>query len=836
MPNLEAQLSSELSRIIASPYPVSLSNLAELLATGDDLTIRKCINDRPPCLITRLAGLVAAALPLWSFALSALQRLCCCLEFKEEFLLQNPTLLNTLITRAGASSCDFDKYFELCVLLLSDPLPDALPLPASAHAFFLRAFEHSTRSPCVGTLKPVYRMLNGACQGLLAHQPSETRDKFEKELLSLFSSDPTKQDSVLWLWCFGLVILAEYPEESGRMQSTSSILPPQTAVQRNDGSEKKWRTSAGRKLFGSAGSMLKTINLISLNVILACKANPGISDNEAMEGIRIAMKTLQAINVDVRQHWLDRSPLGKSVPAKLMGKLIGRDIHPGVQLHGICFLALLLNGQNLPHQLTSLYQKALLALPQLDLEPVDLRETLSASLTLFAPFLEQTAVQNLIQAALLAYIRPASLVELNAFQIMAQELTAAIPNFKALCSNILFTLSSNATQGTIREFLRAPALEEVHKHAAADSCETFTSGLRRNLALSIISMLLTSALTTQSEEFGLDQALVLALIKKQSQLSSSRTSCTHTMATSKPHPSISIFEQECTPAASGPYPKDWRERITSELERQSFYQRDTVIRTVAQICQDLENRCEHVEEPLREEKRRVVELQTKVRQLTDHISNLEAESMDRKMMIDGLEAERAQLETDLDRADESNQGLSAAMDQLKREFTDANKKAEETLQAAQQAFHARETEFQTTILNREEALQQRSKEIEELNNAIKHLEENSRNAESEIDNLATLRETLKGRIESVENDLDSERQFRSRATDDINRLKGSELDLTGRLQSCKAEVEHLKGQLEAQEERHRELMQASKEAQEALVSKYETELRVLAEQTKRVPL
>jgi hypothetical protein len=78
--------------------------------------------------------------------------------------------------------------------------------------------------------------------------------------------------------------------------------------------------------------MLKTINLTSLSVIWACRGDPSVTEEDAVEGIRIAIRTLQYIHVDVRRNWSKNSPLGKSVPAKLIGKLLRKGIHPGIQL------------------------------------------------------------------------------------------------------------------------------------------------------------------------------------------------------------------------------------------------------------------------------------------------------------------------------------------------------------------------------------------------------------------------------------------------------------------------------------------------------------------------
>ncbi len=54
----------------------STQNLEGLLDRADEATIRSCIQDRPPCAVTRLAEIICDALPLWAYTSHVLQLLC----------------------------------------------------------------------------------------------------------------------------------------------------------------------------------------------------------------------------------------------------------------------------------------------------------------------------------------------------------------------------------------------------------------------------------------------------------------------------------------------------------------------------------------------------------------------------------------------------------------------------------------------------------------------------------------------------------------------------------------------------------------------------------------
>jgi hypothetical protein len=597
--------------------------------------------------------------------------------------------------------------------------------------------------------------------------------------------------------------------------------------------------------------MLKTINLTSLSVIWACRGETGVPDGDALEAIRIATRTLQFVNSEVRQNWSTASPLGRSVPAKLMSKLLRKDIHTGVQLQGMCFLGVLLGSQKLPREITTQYEKSLETLSNLELDPETLRETLGASLPSFAPLLGHNSIRYLLQGMLQTCARSTSSLELKSSTILVDALAAEIPTCSALRSNILLAISSEDLREAAHSFLGVSAAEASQTNTRINpSSETTSSILHRNLASAVTSLLLTSALAARSDEAGLDQRLSAALVNKQRQLTLFPASNTHAHLTNMSQPSVSIFEQACTQAAS--HPQDWRERISSELERHNSYQRDTIVRAVSQICQDLESRCDNVEAPLRQERQKVKELEVKVGDLTKRIKDLEAEALDRNLVIDGLEDERAQVEADLDQAEESNRVMSAAMEQVKEDLADATRRAEETLRAAQEGFNAKEVEFRTNLLNQEEILQKRCKEIEDLRETINRLEDKIQKADHDAQDMASAQESLKTTINTLQHELESERKLNFQHEDaqeslkttiieleeeleaerelhtqqehDISRLEARNEELSNILESTKAEVQDLTAQLASLQSLHQETLRTAEEAQRQAELKYTNDM------------
>ncbi|KAF2703959.1 hypothetical protein K504DRAFT_391230 [Pleomassaria siparia CBS 279.74] len=837
MANVETELAKEIARIVACQYPPSLVKLADTLARADPLVVQTCMQNCLPSAVTKLASIVSAALPLWAYTLDILRKLSNSPDFRHTLLLHTPALLCALLTKANASQTDFDQYADLGVLLLSHPLPDSVPLPASAQPFFLRVFDRAIQAPDHITIRPIYCMLNGACRHLLGLLPSEPRHDFDKKLCHVLSSNFAAQNSMLLLWCFGIAILAEHPQHVGNTHNSSYSSQPPVP---NDVSERQWTTAAGRKLFGSPNGVYKTINLTYLSVIFLTSKGD-VSDCEAIEGIRIAISILTCVDPGMRQSWPNStSHVAKNIFPKLPDKILRRGlVDVRIQFEALSFFAMFVREASLPPSVVDEYESVLAQIPKLYTDVESLRETLSVSLPSFAPQLRESTLHRLLLDILQVCNEPVS-SQLCSYSVLVQELGTVIPDCTPLRSKMLSALSSNGLQASIRGFLASPGncLQDV----GVQYGDTASALRHRTLVSSTISMLLTAALTAQSTEPGLTHSLAISLLRKQQKLTHIPPS--YPVATTpSAHASISLFEQEST-QFTGRHLQDWRSRLSSELESQSFYQRDSVIRSVAQICQDLETRCETVEEPLRIEQTKSKELETQVSKLREQIVSLENEAIDRRLYCDGLEAE-------VGSAENERNSIAARLDDLQKRFADANKEADESLLAAQESFNFRQLQFRSTILTHEE-------DIEALTKEKDRLEEEGRQKESERKTLCELhddemqamnqeknrlldeiqrighenttmnehQERLKVDLNSIKEELEVERRTTSQQADEISRLESKGADLEHRLHDTEAELGAINGQLSELQLRHQQLVQTSEEALQALEARHEKEFEV----------
>lgn len=250
-----------------------------------------------------------------------------------------------------------------------------MPLPASAQSFFIRVFERARQSPDVRTLKPVYSMLNGACRDLLSLLPTDRREQFDQVLSHILSSNGAGQNYMLMLWCFGIVLLAEH---SGETQNLPSPIENGTASPK-----KQWKTASGHKMFGSIDKVYKMISLTYLSVIFATKGDVGVADEDAIEGIRIAVCTLGCVDRKALRAWPTSSALAKGTFTKLPLKILRANISPAVQLEALCFYSMVAGEGNLSKDIVTQYERCLTNAAEL-VAPERLGETLLISLPIYS--------------------------------------------------------------------------------------------------------------------------------------------------------------------------------------------------------------------------------------------------------------------------------------------------------------------------------------------------------------------------------------------------------------------------------------------------------------------
>ncbi|KNG47329.1 hypothetical protein TW65_05880 [Stemphylium lycopersici] len=814
MADIGAALFSELTRVIECPYPPSLSPLSDLLARANVPTIRACIQGRSPCALDKLAKIVRDALPLTAYTLRVLHRLCNAPEFQHELLTRYPGLLNGLLERANSSKQDFNELAELCVLLLSKKLPDAVPLPAAAQNFLLNVFEKACLDPDSYALESVYRMLNGACRRLHRLLPGTVKRRFDSELCRILQNVVVGDSAMLLLWVYGIVLLVEHPQGIQGVQESSASEQPvstQSLMQ-------QWTTTAGQKLFGSTKNVQKSIQMTCLNVLWLLKAK--VEDDEAAEGIRIASRIMQHIDQDVKDSWLTYE---KNVALfnKCRSRIEESAMTSTVHLEALSFFGGLSGSSGLPNGITKHYVSSI-SKASGTANTDTFAETLSVSLPRFAPHVQD--IEALFHCVLEACVERPSSLHMSNLISLADELTTATLSSTALRGDVLRTFSLPKIQEDIWNLVRLNLKDEVIK------CCNYAASLHRQLVAATIASLLTIALAAEPGELKLPRTLTTALVKKQRGLPHVGNACPHSSSASS-IPSISLFQAAST-QYTGQHLEDWSTRLDSELESQAKYQRDALLRSVAQICTDLETRCSTVEEPLRREKEKSTKLEEQICRLSDELESLRIQNEDSVDQLEGLEKELEDSREDLDRLRQEKLDITQDREraclrvkELEVLLEESNRKADDAVQAGLEDFGAKEAELRSMILQREEDIRTRDLETQQLHETINELRQSLAQREADHNTLVGEYELLQHRCTEAEEMLVQERQKISNMHDEFAHCKSQILKLQHSLRDKETALENAMKESMAVHKMHKESRESLEAHANDLVVTHATEMK-----------
>jgi hypothetical protein len=301
-------------------------------------------------------------------------------------------------------------------------------------------------------------MLNGACRDLLGLLDTHERDDFDQELSRILSSNGAAKNYMLMLWCFGIVLLAENASEivEQRLQSSRGATP--TA------SKKHWTTASGRKMFGDNGKISKTISLTYLSVIFAIKGEEDVPDEDAVEGIQIAIRTLQHVDLAVLREWPRSSGLAKGTFAKLPDKILRSNINPAVQLEALCLYSMVAGEGKLSSDIVAQYERCLMTVA--DLAHSDrFGQTLSVSLPVYSVSIFSRSV----------------LTSLNVLGTMAGRLCSVIArqDFGFVCPECRFSLFGQLHNSRRKDHNCATQLRLPSEHNSI--CSIFQRVARQDL-------------------------------------------------------------------------------------------------------------------------------------------------------------------------------------------------------------------------------------------------------------------------------------------------------------------------------------------------------------------
>ena len=271
----------------------------------------------------------------------------------------------------------------------------------------------------------------------------------------------------------------------------------------------------------------------------------------------------------------------------------------------------------------------------------------------------------------------------------------------AIASNVQKALTTQRLSSLLNRLLN----EETEAHKGIDShtdkfCLRAFENYQQRLRLAIISLSLKSSLLIDNPSSKLPVSTAQRLVEKQVKIKIPLLQCEE-LLNHRDSNSLNIAKLD----SSNPYASfqgyNWKEQLAEYLKSKAVEQAQHTVEAVERICEDFERRCESIEEPLREKQQKLSEAQHLVRRLEEQVKNLGTEADDRVLYLDGLEAEKAELEVRLKEVDVQNSALTGQNDELRRLLKEATDNKSRTLSSLRSEREALEFQYKTKITTSE---------------------------------------------------------------------------------------------------------------------------------------
>ncbi|KAF8249710.1 hypothetical protein K440DRAFT_621176 [Wilcoxina mikolae CBS 423.85] len=750
-------LAPEISRIITSPYAVSLINLDSTLKAAEPHEIQSWA-DSHPCAIKALAKVVIDALQYCPYALTVIEKLGIVAQLRDEMLQQKPIILDTLIRNALQDDMNFERFSPVLIALLCNPLPRNFPPPAKLVQFFFKCLDKATKIPDIDTVRPLYVLVANGYEHLALLMTESQSYTFAKRMAGFLTEKKTSDTNVFLIYCLSTL---------AHMHLASS----------NGESKPGDRRRAIAEIF--QGKKAPTVLNLVINIVIY------FTSSETQIGwqiIQMATVIANAISDSVRVNGASSADA-----ANLRILLEKAKTQPDTRVVSEALQFVLALSHITP-------QPPLNATLQELVQRGRKEETTSMFLLLISvEFFAQDAPEDLIGDMLRSMFKSAlsnSDPTHSSYQLLrdrvqfTQQLNEVVPQSPSLRRGVLSVLSMTEFVTLINSLVQNSVNTPTTNNTCGEdeACPWVISNLTNQLQLALCTFILRCALYSQGDEVQLSPVTATSLMEKITGVSGIQHKCPfeHTLNVGTTHDTLSLIEEFASPETRISS-RNWRQTLAEGLSRDTNRQHGFIVSAVGEICRDLESRCENVEKPLRAEE--------------EHSRQLQAELDEFKAKYTDVEEQLARCLYNLDYAGEENERLENKLD-------GAIEKSQEALERVKELEDILETEREEsrrTIVGLErDVAEARSAHIEELRivkvnadqAAMEHIA--ILNARQDmIDELQGHKKELQKEMDEIKDDLLFLREEKTRLEDNSESLRKQ---LAETRNDNKAQIDALNGE------------------------------------------
>ncbi|KAL8655097.1 MAG: hypothetical protein Q9226_003173 [Calogaya cf. arnoldii] len=694
-----------------------------------------------------------------------------------------------------------------CINLLSSS--SRIAIPASVSPFLVKLLHNASRSLCADSIRPVYKVLSGSGSHLLGSLAPDIvarmQDQF-KEMLQKVKIE--LEGNCANLFCLAILAVISSGDflDPRQEREKSSHLASATAARSTVG------TVAGRseaRQFFVSKRAPKTLDLVVLKMIYACSKSCKLSILQIVESLQLSNVILEAIDEEDRATWMEKN---QAKVGKLIEKVTSHTHSPEVLSTAMQSIVTLFGDRPLPEALSPAWRLSL-RIPAVS--------NLSCGLCVkILPLLDESAVQECLLSLLEATDdnrrTTASSRDIEAAIVLVESFAVSVTSSTTTRHKILYLLSTNALADPLRRFV------SLHKNGSFDQssdghkdrCPHSYTERQHLLRQKICTMLLKTSFFSQHDTLSLDQSTASALLDtivghaKTYLACQSNTNVSH----SRTPALVSLFETGSTPCSA----TEWRVRVKNELSQNAEYQYQGIVRTMEDVCQDLERRCKEVEAPLRDEKARSMKLQAELDESRLRVANLSSHTHEQSLVLEGIEREKSELLARIADLEHEHNELFGRTEDLRQELGKAIEQAEDAdrnrsknireFELVQAAVVAEKDEILEAQERKNKDSKAREDQLEEdvmklranvsmHQNKIGHLEATISEQQTELRSAHILINEKQDTLDRLDELLDHSRTDRGNLQTEVARLSDACRELRSELEDKAATVESQSAEL-----------------------------------------
>lgn len=660
-------------------------------------------------------------------------------------------VLDALLTEANSNPDDEeaggDEISAACIALLSHPLANGILLPDSAQTFFLRLVERAVSSSNAETLRAVYNLLEGACQGLLGILPIATLTAFVEDVFKILRGI-TNVTEPLHLVCLG-ILRTVVGFENDPARSVERVGPSLTGPIRHF--PKHSLESANAYFTGAKAS--KTLQLVALQVMWAYKIEDPSQADATQQLLEMAINIVGSIEESSRAEW---SKTNAPVLRKITEKIIKNKLSPDVKLLGFVFVGILV-GEPSTLRLETLTagEEALLGGLRLQSCNDSFLNLQRRFFTVYAENASSHCVGSILAHALDLCVAD-NTTPFSGFcktTAVLRDIACLQPSNDNFAKTILAVFNSSDVYGVRNRILalanRSERTSKVSSKLCSTPCNFAHSQALDNLSTAIRELVVQTVLLGPTSNLfvsGADASRLLGATRSQP---FDQCHCEHSRSISKQ--SSAILRPQEEPQWSS---NTWDTRLGHALHHDLSLRHASVVRLVNEVCEDLQRRCDHVEEPLRHE-------QEKSQKLVTQCTNLEKQLQSAQ---DTIASNEEKLKRQTDRHETMVEQLSRSESTAAMLLT----QVEEQELSLRRTEKAAENDIQKLLREHDDAKLLYQGELATMNEDLEHLQGQVKVNNETLEATITKNNALEAQLDRAQTELASS----------IDKLRAKEQELT----------------------------------------------------------